>query len=75
MTKLPDDQMIEITSPEEIPSFTNEDEDHAFWSSHCIGQTYLDSVGGWSQEDGLPVPLPPKRKRRRLKTAEQSEPV
>lgn len=67
MTKLPDHQMTEITSPEEIPAFANEDEEHTFWSTHCIGQAYLDRVGGWTREETLPVPLPPKGRHRRLK--------
>jgi hypothetical protein len=63
MTEQSQAVMIEITSPNEIPALASEDEEHRFWSSHCIGRAYLDRVGSWTPESTLPTQLPPKRKR------------
>ena len=40
-----EDKMIEVQRPEDIPEFANEDEEHAFWSTHCIGEHFVQHVG------------------------------
>ncbi|MGI8553094.1 MAG: hypothetical protein ACR2PL_20255 [Dehalococcoidia bacterium] len=45
-----EDEMIEVIGPEDIPRFTNEDEEDAFWSAHYIGKRFLERVGPVPEE-------------------------
>lgn len=48
-----DQEFIEVNSPDEIPEFANEDEEHEFWSLHCLGPGMLARM--WRISDGPPV--------------------
>lgn len=49
--EIPEDEMIEIKGPEDFPEFANEDEEDAFWSTHCIGPDYIARVGELPPEE------------------------
>ncbi|MBI5946737.1 MAG: hypothetical protein HY875_01195 [Chloroflexi bacterium] len=50
--------MVEIHSEDEIPEFATEAEEHAFWSTHSLGEELLEQFG--PPPEGL---LPPPRPR------------
>ena len=54
-------ELVEVLRPEDIPVFANEDEVHAFWSTHCIGPAYVARVGRIPEGT---FPLPPIRQER-----------
>ena len=45
LLKVSKDEVIEVQGPEDIPEFANEDAEHAFWSTHCIGERFVERVG------------------------------
>ncbi len=50
-------RLIEIQSEAEIPDFTNEDEEHEFWSTHSLGEGYF-RENPPVELDWLPAPRP-----------------
>ncbi len=48
-----DDEFIEVNSPDEIPRFADEEEEHEFWSSHCLGPGILSRM--WRASEGPAV--------------------
>ena len=52
-------QMQEIHSFDDVPEFTSEDDEAAFWSSHSLGREILDQMGPLSDN------LVPTRERTR----------
>lgn len=60
MAKAKTRRMTEVHSIAEIPPNMSEDEEHAFWSTHSLGEELLDLMGP-AGEGELP---PPRRERR-----------
>jgi hypothetical protein len=54
--------MTEINSWDEVPAFANEDEEHEYWSTHCLGPGILSQMKHrWEEPDPdprLPSPRP-----------------
>ncbi len=46
--------LIPVESPDDIPDFANEDEEHEFWSTHSFGELLLAEMG--PLDDVLPPP-------------------
>ncbi|MGI8549551.1 MAG: hypothetical protein ACR2PL_01970 [Dehalococcoidia bacterium] len=49
---IPNEALIEIKSPEEIPEFANEEEMHTYWSKHSIGEEFMKNGGSIPREEG-----------------------
>ena len=60
MARHSDDDLIPVNSWDEIPRFTNEDEEHEFWSTHSLGEPLLDQMQP-VDDDTLPPPRPRTR--------------
>ena len=53
------DDFVEVNSPEEIPDFANEDEEHEFWQTHCLGPGMLSRMRRVAEGQQLRAALPP----------------
>ena len=62
MTKIRDEDLIPVESLDDIPDFANEDEEHAFWSTHSFGERLLAQMKPLDEFDDA---LPPPRERTR----------
>lgn len=53
-TKDAAEELIEVVNPADVPEFASEEEEAAFWDTHCLG-------AGWRLEPGEEpaLPLPP----------------
>ena len=62
MTRIRDVNLIPVESLDDIPDFANEDEEHAFWSTHSFGERLLEQMRPLDEVDD---DLPPPRERTR----------
>lgn len=51
------EKFVETDSPDEIPDFASEDEEHEFWSTHSLGPGMLDRMGPIPESE-LPLSTP-----------------
>src|SRR5215208_7556304 len=54
----------EINSPEEIPEFANEEEEHRFWGTHSLSEEFWENAEPIT-DDELPPPRPKTKPRPR----------
>jgi hypothetical protein len=62
MVTIRDEDLIPVENLDDIPDFTDEDEEHAYWSTHSFGERLLDQM---RPLDELDDELPPPRERTR----------
>ena len=67
---LDDTGMIPVEGPEEVPRFASEAEEHAFWSTHSIGEQWFRRVRATPQESQR---LPPWLRIERAKASRSEE--
>lgn len=54
-------EMIEVCDWNEVPRFTNEEDEHDFWSTHCLAESLIVSPGG-RRDPNIPFrPTHPRR--------------
>jgi hypothetical protein len=56
-----DSDFIEVNSPEEVPTFANEDEEDEFWQTHSLGPGMLARMKPVWEYPELAAMLPPPR--------------
>lgn len=59
-TPSPDRPFILVESPDRLPTFSSEDEEHEYWGTHTLGDAWFESV-----EPLDPDELPPSGRRPR----------